>query len=201
MPLHHSALSGLVVLLASSLVCESWACNESDSFRVLQEFFIATNGASWTSPWDMNTTSPCDLQGIACSNACVTGIDLSQNHLSGTLPKALSNFTSLVTFNVAGNQIGGTLPPEYSAWTSMSQFIVSTNSISGTLPREYQSWTRVWEFHIFLNNISGTLPSEYADMHEMGFFSAFNNRLTGTLPPQFSSWRNVIELSVPLTTT
>jgi hypothetical protein len=198
MPLHHSAaLSGLIVLLVSSSVYESSACNERESFLVLQEFFIATNGASWTSTWNMNTTSPCALQGISCSNnTCVTGIDLSQNHLSGTLPEALRNFTSLITFNVAGNHIGGTLPPEYSAWTSMVQFKVSNNSISGTLPREYQSWTQVWEFHISLNNISGTLPPEYADMHEMGFFSAFNNRLTGTLPPQFSNWRSVIGLSV-----
>ncbi|CUG89707.1 GP46-like surface antigen, putative [Bodo saltans] len=166
----------------------SGTCSDSNAWTILEEFYNSTNGAHWTSPWNMSDTRN-SLDGVTFDGNCVvTSIDLAGRNLSGTLPKSLGNFTSLTTFVVSHNLIRGTLPPQYSAWKSISQFLVANNSLSGTLPHEYMSWIKLGEFHIHQNEINGTLPSSLSNWTSIRFFSAFENKFTGTLPPEYSAW-------------
>src|SRR5262252_9192322 len=77
---------------------------------VLLILYTSTNGGNWTTRtnWNGSAGTECTWFGVTCDStgSTVTGINLSQNNLTGTLP-SLSGLTNLQQFVVASNQLTG----------------------------------------------------------------------------------------------
>lgn len=61
-------------------------------------------------------------------------IDLSRNHVNGTIPKTLSGIP-LVTFSLLGNQHTGPIPEEIGEIITLQELILEDNQLEGPLPR------------------------------------------------------------------
>jgi len=108
----------------------------------LKAIYQSTNGDEWTFPWDINNPySVGSWHGVYVSDGNVTGIDLKNNNLTGTLPANLGALPYLDYFDVSNNKIGGNLP----------------NNISGI----NKSTNLYLELYFSNNNFTGSIPSCY----------------------------------------
>lgn len=64
----------------------------------------------------------------------VTSLDLSSNNFSGPIPKTLANCTYLNTLKLEQNQLTGQIPLEFGLLTRLKAFDVSSNLLTGQIP-------------------------------------------------------------------
>ena len=69
----------------------------------------------------------------------VTGLDLSEKSLGGTIPAALGTFTALTTLDLSDNELTGAVPSELSALTSLTTLSLSGNNLSGCVPTDIRT--------------------------------------------------------------
>ena len=74
--------------------------------------------------------------------AALTSLDLSGNSLTGDIPgAALDDFTGLTSLNLGGNSLTGTIPTQLGTLTSLTELDLGGNSLTGALPTELDSLT------------------------------------------------------------
>lgn len=173
-----------LLVLSSSSITQTAA-----TLAVLIDLYNSTAGENWSDPWPVKENGNfCQWTGVSCSRdgKSITGLNLFQRGLQGTLPRPLGNLTEMKNFNVSSNNISGTLPVELSVWSSLKCIDVGNNSISGTLPPEYASWNESLEILVLRNNtLNGTLPDKYSALNRLRILFLSFNQLTGTVP---STW-------------
>ncbi|CUG93302.1 GP46-like surface antigen, putative [Bodo saltans] len=175
----------VAVTILHSTAAENCTCGLARNQQLLQQFNVATGGATWYILW--TGSDICSWTGVTCSGAEVIGLSVANNNLRGDFPgEILQNLTSLRTlylggnqltgsrtlasmlphlqkFNVYDNNMTGTLPSEFGAARApaMTIFIVGLNQFSGTLPESYSSWTLLTQFDVYSNHLNGTLPEGF----------------------------------------
>lgn len=96
----------------------------------LIQLFYSTNGAHWNNTWDLNK-SPETWFGITIKNGNVTKIQLSANHLKGTIPPGISAFQKLEVLDLGSNQLSGELPSSLSFLSQLKYLDLSHNLLKG----------------------------------------------------------------------
>ncbi|MCO5596079.1 hypothetical protein L7F22_050137 [Adiantum nelumboides] len=121
------------------------------------------------SDWLASDSFPCTWTGVTCNTSgTVTGLDISQRNLSGTLSaSALRKLPALSSFNICCNSLSGPLPsPLFTSMPALTVLDVSRN--------------------YFIGNFPAFTTDQAAAMASLTFFSAFSNNFTGPIPPAFS---------------
>ena len=75
--------------------------------------YNSTNGDGWTdhTNW-LVTNTPSDWYGVTVTAGEVTGLNLEQNSLNGSLPLELGDLAGLQYLNLNNNQLSGAIPPQ-----------------------------------------------------------------------------------------
>ena len=75
-------------------------------------------------------------EGVSSSGtpSRVTGLDVSDESLGGTIPSTLGTLTALTTLDLSDNELTGAVPTELSALTSLTTLALSGNTLSGCVP-------------------------------------------------------------------
>ena len=110
------SLSFLFVLLATNSFAQV-----SDSERVaLIAIYNSTNGDSWRygyssiangTGWLGIKGTECNWYGVTCTSGSVTGLFLTDNLLTGTIPPELGALESLTDLWLNSNSLSGSIPP------------------------------------------------------------------------------------------
>lgn len=191
-----------IALLAVCLHATPSTAAIPDSERqALIAIYEATHGGTWVANTNWCTTDPCPLDaptfapsgtecysgtpgsgwyGVVCNDdgTHVVGINLSANHLTGTLP-SIAAFTALQDFMVSNNELYGTLP-DISALIWLRTFAASANRFTGSIPN-LAGFTALKSFLVGENQLTGTIPS-LDGLDALKSFDVGDNRLTGTIP-------------------
>ena len=123
----------------------------------LLTFFDSTNGEDWTdnTGW-LQTDTPCSWHGIHCNaESHVDGLDLTSNHLTGTLTSALGNLTHLVILDLRINQISGSIPPELGNLPDLTWLTLRDNLLTGSIPPELGNLAKLDTLYLISNQLSG----------------------------------------------
>ncbi|MFT3792181.1 MAG: hypothetical protein QM741_14170 [Rudaea sp.] len=154
----------------------------SSERAVLDAIYTQTDGAHWTddSGWEGAAGSECGWAGITCDGAGdhVTGIQLQQNNLAGTLPD-LSDLTALQKLVLYQNSLSGAIP----ALTGLSNLTGASfafNQFTGTLPN-LAGLAQLIVFDAAQNQLSGIIPPLSGNA-ALVTYSVGGNHLTGSLP-------------------
>lgn len=86
-----------------------------------------------TNSWSGN--NPCVWLGVSCSDDEVSGIDLANRKLNGTISPSLGKIGSLVKIRLDGNNLYGMIPDNLASLPSLNLLDVSDNDIGPPIPK------------------------------------------------------------------
>ena len=155
----------------------------------LEALYNATGGANWTSNTNWLSSLPLsDWHGVGVDgNGCVTGLDLTDNQLTGTIPSELSNLASLERLWLGENQLTGAIPSELSNLASLEWLSLSFNQLTGTIPVELENLASLRVLVLHDNQLTGSVPVELGNLASLEVLILSDNRLTGTIPVELEN--------------
>lgn len=181
------------LLLAGAAACSVLPGNGAAAIpdsekQVLKEFYDATDGDHWFTSvanlhrWLDDGADPCTWFGVGCDAAGthVTGIALSADNLSGSLPPNLAELTNLRYLVVDGNRLSGPIP-SLAGLANLESVFVQYNQFSGEIP-SFAGLTRLSYFAADHNQLTGAIPASLSDLPNLQYFVVDGNRLSGKVP-------------------
>ncbi|XP_012073902.2 receptor-like protein 13 [Jatropha curcas] len=99
----------------------------------------------------------------------MSGLDLSQNKLTGEIPFDLGKLFQIHALNLSYNQLIGSIPETFSNLTALESLDLSYNHLSGEIPYGLADLDSLGAFSVAHNNLSGRIPDER-------HLSTFDNR-------------------------
>mmetsp|Transcript_36712 Transcript_36712/g.88748 ORF Transcript_36712/g.88748 Transcript_36712/m.88748 type:complete len:2674 (+) Transcript_36712:708-8729(+) len=207
-----------------------WGRTECDSSRpvdvlereILRNFYENMNGRSWKvdDGWlDLGEDDACNFHGITCDGSGrVTGINLRNNGLSGSVPADIFKLPQLQSLNLASNSIdidfrdvsvatslrsldlsstGMSSLAGLSSLSSLPTFAflsLASNDLQGEIPDALFSIQSLEEVVLSHNDFSGTLSSRIGDLTVLKRFACDGNKLTGQLPDAIGNLGATLEI-------
>jgi Leucine-rich repeat (LRR) protein len=168
--------------------------------NALKAIYNGTGGGHWLNraAWLGAAGSECDWAGVRCNTArtTVTGLDLSDNGLTGKLPASLGNLANLQSLDLGGNSISGPLPSTVGKLAQLQALHLALNQISGPLPRELGALSKLQILDAPFNRLSGALPVEIGKLANLQILDLGGNQIAGTLPAQLGTLRSLFYLDL-----
>ena len=187
-------LRGVVEGDLSMLGLQICATISSDR-AALVAFYNATEGANWTDNANWLTDAPMgDWHGVTTDDAGrVSGLELPQNNLSGTIPPELGNLTELRILNLEINnfQYGTEIPSQVWALSNLERIQLQATGIWGRIPPELGSLTKLRRLDLANNNLEGEIPPQIENLTELEVLILSENQLQGEIPPELGSLANL----------
>ncbi|CAL9167905.1 unnamed protein product, partial [Musa hybrid cultivar] len=117
----------------------------------------------------------------------VTSIDLSNNNLSGEIPRELTKLHGLHFLNLSKNHLRGTIPEKIGSMEQLESLDLSMNNLTGDIPSSFSSLNFLSHLNLSHNNLSGRIPTAGGQMSTfLGDPSIYdgNEYLCGTPLPE-----------------
>ncbi len=183
---HCPAASTLACAVAATAVLlpGGAAFAQANSDRdALVALYNATGGDNWTNNDDWLTEAPLnEWYGVTTDNSGrVTGLDLDGE---------------LVTLYGLGNNLTGAIPVALGDLTSLKELSLSGNSLTRTIPGSLGNLSNLEILTISRNNLTGTIPSSLGNLNNLTWLSLSDNSLTGTIPSSLGNLNNLTWLSL-----
>lgn len=204
-----------ILLFALFLSCHLQAqILEKDSLALV-DLYDRMNGSQWTQSDGWLSTPVEQWYGIFTEGNRVTGINLYNNNLSGSIPESIGNLDALVSLDLGESSFQGPLPPELSncealedislarcgftgsipeEWSSLKQLEridLNSNELSGSFPGVVFEWPQIQSIELGSNNFSGNLPQNIGDLNTLNVLGISRNSFEGEVP---SSLKNLINI-------
>lgn len=132
-------------------------------------------------------------QGVLCVNSNITGISLVSANLGGELGTNLDSFTSIISIDLSDNHIGGTIPANLPP--TMKTFSLSANQFTGSLP-DFSSLSQLTDLSLKNNHLTGDLPDGFEQLMGLINLDLSGNNLTGPLPPSMGNLSSLTTLNL-----
>jgi hypothetical protein len=108
-------------------------------------------------------------------------LNLSNNNLSGSIPKELGNMKSLRDLNLSNNNLSGSLPAEMGNLKDLEGLNLSNNQLTGSIPPVIGNLRDLYSLYLNNNFFSGIVPGEINNLYRLRRLKLYDNRL-GLLP-------------------
>lgn len=194
---------------SSSVNCCSWygvTCDSSGSVVALELQGIGLRGSISDSLLDLVDLTKLDLSNNSLSGALpkelpmrlknLFKLDLSLNCLSGAFP-VNSDLPSIVEFNISSNSFNGSHPVLVGS-KLLTSFDVSYNEFVGDVDATTicHSSPKVRELHFAGNSLSGDVPLGFGECRELNVLSLSSNNISGILPTDLFGLSSLTELYI-----
>ncbi|CAA3016326.1 STRUBBELIG-RECEPTOR FAMILY 3-like isoform X1 [Olea europaea subsp. europaea] len=126
---------------------------------------------------------PCGLnwQGVLCVNSNITSIILNGENLGGALNEDLGSFSSIIQIDLSNNHIGGSIPSDLPI--TMRSFFLSGNQLIGSIPYNLSTLDQLTDLSLNNNNLTGAIPDAFKQLKGLINVDLSGNSLSGQLPP------------------
>ncbi|XP_048133814.1 receptor like protein 21-like [Rhodamnia argentea] len=88
----------------------------------------------------------------------MSGMDLSQNNLTGFIPPEFGHLSELRALNLSHNHLTGPIPDMFSNLKNVESLDLSYNSLIGPIPPQLMELYALSDFRVAHNNLSGRIP-------------------------------------------
>ena len=136
--------------------------NSSTSLAVLELFENDLTSSIY--PWLLNFSS------------CLVHLDLSNNHLNGSIPDAFGNMTTLAYLDLSFNQLEGEIPKSFSI--NLVTLDLSWNHLHGSIPDAFGNMATLAYLHFSGNQLEGEIPKSLRGLCDLQILSLSQNNLT-----------------------
>ncbi|MED6183914.1 hypothetical protein PIB30_042386 [Stylosanthes scabra] len=141
------------------------------------------------SSWNFNNKTEgfiCKFNGVECwhpDENRVLNLKLSNMGLKGQFPRAIRNCSSLTGLDLSVNKLSGSIPADISSLlTYVTTLDLSSNEFSGNIPENLANCTYLNSLKLDSNRLTGQIPGQFASLGRLKTFSVANNLLSGPVP-------------------
>ncbi|KAA3471888.1 LRR receptor-like serine/threonine-protein kinase GSO2 isoform X3 [Gossypium australe] len=122
-----------------------------------------------------------DIDSSTCHPYGLSDMDLSNNNLSGELPRWIWNVSSLNALAVSNNQLKGLIPIELCYLDHLQILDLSENNFFGPIPSCFNAQS-ITHLHLSKNRLSGTLTNAFFNSSSLVTLDLSENQLAGEIP-------------------
>jgi|GEM_PF-4059947 len=139
-----------------------------------------------------------DWDGVtmAGSPMRVTGLELDEMELTGSVPAELGALTGLEVMSLSGNRLRGTIPAELGGLSNLTRLSLDNNLLTGDIPVELGDLSELESLALNDNMLSGAIPAELANLAKLKSLLLANNRLSGEIPVELADLDSLEELKL-----
>jgi len=180
-------LPGLILFSCKyqlKVICSTRA---ADSLSLVQ-LYNATDGPNWKNKWDLSKPLHTWYGVEAAVEGCVTELNLSRNHLKGTLPDL--NLQTIIRIDLSHDTLSGIIP-DFTNLPNLEYLYLGNNQLSGNIP-DFANLPNLIELSIWGNELAGALP-DFSGLPLLRILNLSSNQFTGTFPnfSKLDSLRNL----------
>ncbi|XP_074334537.1 putative receptor-like protein kinase At3g47110 [Apium graveolens] len=125
-------------------------------------------------------------------------LDLSGNHIYGSIPHEIGKLKNLKIFSLARNLLKGTIPESIGELSKLGKLSLHDNNISGSIPTSIGNFTQLVGLFLWSNMLQGRLPTQLFKVSTLEDLDLSDNKLSGVIPDEiigFSSHCLYLNLS------
>jgi len=134
-----------------------------------------------------------ELQPLALTG--LTGLWLSNNQLSGTIPAEVGDLTNLTTLDLSRNDLTGDIPASLGDLSHLVTLDLSTNHLTGGIPPQLGQLAQLERLLLAVNRLEGSIPPEIGNLTALKMLRLTMNQLSGEIPAELSNL-NLEELAI-----
>ncbi|CAK8560131.1 unnamed protein product [Lathyrus sativus] len=141
------------------------------------------------SSWNFNNKTEgfiCRFTGVECwhpDENRVLNLKLSNMGLKGQFPRGIVNCSSLTGLDLSVNSLSGTIPADIPLLLNyVTSLDLSSNEFSGEIPRSLANCTYLNTLKLDQNQFTGQIPLELGTLTRLKMFDVSDNSLTGQVP-------------------
>ncbi|XP_024988305.1 receptor protein kinase TMK1-like [Cynara cardunculus var. scolymus] len=148
--------------------------------QALKKNLQPLSSLNWSDP------NPCNWDRVECSKVNrVTGIQVGNQNLKGTLPQSLNNLTELHVLEFQNNQLTGPLP-SLSGLSQLQNLLLANNKFSSIPSDFFNGMSSLQNVYLDYNAFTAwSIPESLKTASNLKTFSATSTNLTGKLPDFF----------------
>ncbi|MBN1790236.1 MAG: S8 family serine peptidase [Bacteroidales bacterium] len=154
---------------------------EQDSLALVA-LYNSTAGNNWTNKDNWLTGSLNTWYGVTLNNGRVTGLNLSNNNLTGSIPLEFYNLTNVVYLYLGTNNLSCTISPMIGQLANLRSFNVWHNQLNGIIPEELFFVTNLMTLHLDYNDLSGTISPLISNLNQLSELGLGENNLENPIP-------------------
>ncbi|KAK1439343.1 hypothetical protein QVD17_05159 [Tagetes erecta] len=135
---------------------------------------------------DWSDPNPCNWKQVQCSHdSRVTGIQVGNQGLTGSLTQTLNNLTELQVLEFQSNQLTGSLP-SLSGLTQLHNLLLNHNNFSSIPSDFFDGMSSLQHVYLDYNDFaSWSIPDSLKSASTLQIFSATSANITGKIPDFF----------------
>ena len=166
--------------------------------EVLEALYDATGGAGWTNRTNWKTAAQLgEWHGVTTDTAGrVTGLELVDNGLVGSIPPALGNLENLERLDLGSNALAGPIPGELGRPANLKSLFLGGNVLTGSIPGELGSLSNLESLSLGGNRLTGRVPAWVGRLTGLQWLDLAGNVLTGPIPDELGSLVNLERLEL-----
>ncbi|XP_068325439.1 receptor-like protein EIX2 [Pyrus communis] len=109
-------------------------------------------------------------------------LNLTENHLNGTIPSSLCSMQTLLHLSLRSNQLYGEFPEAWSVWQNIMVVDVADNNLSGNILSSAGVPSSLRILKMNNNNFGGKIPFELKNATSLSSIDLGGNKFTGSVP-------------------
>ncbi|XP_014511501.1 leucine-rich repeat receptor protein kinase EMS1-like [Vigna radiata var. radiata] len=133
-------------------------------------------------------------QDISDSLPSVGYLLLGNNLISGHIPNSLCRIDSLYSLDLSGNMLAGGIPNCWSVTQRFGVINLASNKLSGVIPSSLGNLSTLAWLHLNNNSLHGEFPSSLRNLSQLLILDVGENDLSGIIP----SWMGNIFSSMQI---
>ena len=164
----------------------------------LVALYNATDGLNWENNGNWLSDAPIGKwYGVTTDiNGYVTGLDLRNNQLNGTVPTELGSLTKLTALDLGWNQLSGDIPLELGSLSELQVLRLNKNQLGGDILLELSALPDLRELALYDNHLSGAIPPELGALSNLQVLRLDDNELRGEIPSSLEALSNLYWLDL-----
>ncbi|KAJ6429362.1 hypothetical protein OIU84_020901 [Salix udensis] len=178
----------VLVLLSRRIPVSDGTATDIECLKSIRDSLVDPNNYLNTT-WDFSNKSEgflCKFMGVECwhpDENRVLNIRLTDLGLKGQFPVGIQKCTSLTGLDLSHNKLSGSIPENISKILPyVVTFDLSFNNFSGGIPRDLANCSFLNELKLDNNRLTGNIPLEFGLLDRIKTFTVTNNLLSGPIP-------------------
>ncbi|KAI3694774.1 hypothetical protein L1987_77754 [Smallanthus sonchifolius] len=155
----------------------------------------------WSNPPSLNhwnqSSKPCSWREITCTATTITGINLANKDIYGTVPPFICDLKNITHLDLNYNYITGDFPTALYNCTNLRYVDLSENFFVGRIPNDISLLSSKLRYlNLYNNNFTGDIPVNISRLSKLSSLQLNKNQFNGSFPMEIGYLKNLEELKL-----